>query len=126
MSGRQPPTYAGTVKHHGLSDRDMEKECPDEVLNALAEKMTGDWCTLRLGLKKGVVDDIDKDRHASEVRKRQKLLHEWKETFGHLATYERLVRCLIDSGRVAVADLVCKTLKNPVAYCNTQEHEGEA
>ena len=126
MSGRQPPNYAGTVKHHGLSDRDMEKECPDEVIDALAQNMPGDWRTLPLGLPAGVVDDIDKDRNASEERKRQKLLHEWKQKFGYAATCARLARCLIDSGRVALAGLVCKTLKTVLESRDTQEHEGEA
>ena len=69
----QPPDYADTVKYHGLSDRDMRIQCPDEVLNALAEKLT-DWRTFQLWLPEGVVEDIDKDRNASELGKRQELL----------------------------------------------------
>lgn len=103
------PSYERTVDHFGLTDRQLSAECPDDHLRLLASRLNK-WRNIDLQLEKGVLDAIDHEP-LDEEGKRRKLLERWKEAYGHEATYCRLVRCLVDSQRMDLADLVCEACK---------------
>ena len=118
MSGA--PTYESTLKHHGLTDEQMQVECSDGVILALVQHMRG-WRNIApyLEVDDSVVDAIVNEPTTDDEGKRRKFLERWKEKFGHVATLERLTRCFISSGKAALADVVCeerkKTLPPPSA-----------
>lgn len=103
------PSYESTVNHFGLTDQQLLTECRDEDLRLLASRLNN-WRNIDLQLEKGALDAIDHEP-LDEEGKRRKLLERWKETFGHEATYERLVRCFVDSQRMDLAGFVCSICK---------------
>lgn len=103
------PSYESTVDHFGLTDQQLGAECRDEHLRLLASRLNS-WRNIDFQLEKGVLDAIDHEPLDDEG-KRRKLLERWKEAYGHEATYERLVRCLVDSQRMDLAGFVCGTCK---------------
>ena len=103
------PTYEKILKHHGLDETQMQVECSEEVISAVAKKMTR-WRSVNLGLGTGAKDSVENDRSGDEEGKRRLYLEKWRETFGHEATYKRLVERFIDGERVDLADVVCHTV----------------
>lgn len=103
------PSYESTVNHFGLAVCQLQAECRDEHLRALASRLNK-WRNIEWQLEKGVLDAISHEPLDEEGKKR-KLLERWKEVYGHEATYERLVRCLVESQRIDLADFVCDTCK---------------
>ena len=118
------PTYDSTLQFHGLSVTQMKDECCEEVLHELAKKMNR-WRSIQLGVDKGVIEGIENDRSTDDEGKRSKLLERWKQKFGHEATYERIVRCLMKSERTDLADVVCEELKEVLAL-NIQREPQQA
>lgn len=116
-----PPSYESTLKHHGIAPTEMQRQCSDEVITALAPKMTN-WRAISLvGVDQGKVDAIEKDA-TDEEGKRRKYLECWKQKLGHKATCERLARGFLQSGRTDLADAVCeemqlKTVSTDGKYC---------
>ena len=104
------PTYVGTLKHHDLSENDMEVECSDDYLFTLAKKMFR-WRSVDLGVDRSVVATMESDRTMEDEGKRRQLLERWKEKFGHEATYGKLARSFIESDMANMADHVCKVRK---------------
>ena len=106
MSGA--PTYESTLKHHGLTKEQMQVECSEQIIPALAKRMTG-WRNIAPHLR---VNDRDVESVATDDEgKSRKLLERWKEKFGHDATLERLTQCFIKAEKAALADLVCEERK---------------
>ena len=105
------PTYESTLKHHGLTNEQMEIICSDGVILALVQHMKG-WRNIApyLEVDDSVVDAMTVD----EERKRRELLERWKAKFGHEATLERLARCFLSAGKAALADLVCEERKKTI------------
>lgn len=105
------PSYEATLEHHGITSAQMQQQCSDEVIKALAPKMTN-WRAINLvGVDRGKVDAIEKDT-TDEEGKRRKYLECWKQKLGHKATCERLARGFIQSGRTDLADAVCEELQS--------------
>ena len=110
MSGA--PTYESTLKHHGLTEEQMQVECSDGVILALVQKTIG-WRNIApyLDVDDSVVDAVVNEPTTDDEGKCRKFLERWKEKFGHVATLERLARCFISSGKATLADLVCEERK---------------
>ena len=104
--------YESVVDHHcsksNLEKSQLQEKCSENVLVAVASKMTR-WRNMEphLQLDQGVVDDIDKGSYDEEGKKRE-LLYRWRERYGHKATYEKLIRCLMNASRADLADVVCE------------------
>ena len=107
---QSPPSYEDLLKHHGIEPTHMQRQCSEEMIWALAPKMTG-WRAIILGVGKGKIDAIEKDA-TDEEGKRRMYLECWKQTLGHRATYERLARGFIQSSRTDLADAVCVEVKS--------------
>ena len=107
------PSFESTVAHHGLTGDQLRTECGDDVLRSLAPRMNR-WRNVDLELESAVVDAIERESSTDEEGKRRKLLERWKEIYGHEATYERLVRGFIASGRADLAGNACEACKKVV------------
>ena len=105
------PTYESTLEHYGLTDTQLKEKCRECVLRKLASKLDR-WreMAIHLKLEKGVTDSVDGER-LEEEGKRYRLLERWTQISGHKATYERLVRCLLEATRADLAEFVCETIK---------------
>ena len=108
-SNESPPTYEATLEHHGIMPAQMQRQCSDEIISAVAPRMN-DWRAIVLGVDKGKIDAIEKDT-TDEEGKRRKFLECWKQKLGHRATCELLTRSFIQSGRADLADAVCLELQ---------------
>lgn len=104
------PTYESTLEHYGLTDTQLKVKCSEYVLRKLASKLDR-WreIAIHLKLEKGVTDSVDGE-HLNEEGKRYRLLERWTQILGHKATYERLVRCLLEATRADLADIVCEAI----------------
>ena len=103
-------SYESIKTHYKLSDLQLQKECCNGVILALASELTK-WRNVLpyLELDKGVMDAIDHECTAEEGKRRE-LLERWKQSYGYQATYERLINCLLKASRADLVDVVCKEL----------------
>ena len=101
-------SYKSVVGHYHLSDSQLREKCNEKVLEALAPKL-GEWRDIRphLGVDRNVGTAIEHDQPTEEAKRRQ-LLYRWKQINGHQATYEKLIRALMQASRTDLAGTVCE------------------
>jgi hypothetical protein len=105
--------YENVLVHYRLDESEMKEECTDDVLLAVAKRMTR-WRSIDLGLGRAAMREID-DEPCTEEGKRFEYMRRWKEMFGHKATCEQLVLSFIKAGRADLAETVCERVKAKVA-----------
>ena len=101
------------LKHHGLTERDVNRIVSDEHLEVISRTCCEQWKSLppHLGLDTIVANDIDTDGTLRGYRaKRLEFFHTWKEVKGHNATYKQLITALLKIDCGDDADAVCALL----------------
>ena len=108
-------TLSLLVERYGLSEEMYHYKISDEHLGDISLSYCSRWRDLpsRLGMKKIVVDDLDKNHTlVDEDMKRSSFFSKWKEAKGSRATYKALISALLQIKCVEDAEGVCELLKN--------------
>ena len=100
-----------TAKKIGLGSEELNRPCEDYLFPKLAD-LVHPWREVFASLLTPVdLDDIDSENYGrSEQAKRIAALHKWKNRNGQGATYEILVRVLLNIGKVDQAEIMCTRL----------------
>ena len=103
-------TLEELVKEVGVAPETLDKKCSDDHLRSISLFL--DWQTVapHLGLSEADQEEIESDGKKDSV-KRLKTLMKWKAKFAFKATYGRLIKVLLTTGRADHAEEVCKLLK---------------
>ena len=90
----------------------LHKKCSDQHLKNIAEELT-EWRLTAswLGLKRTMVDDLDKSVRFDEGDKRHRMLEDWQKKKGAEATYWALAEALLQVGRTDLAEKLLSFLK---------------
>ena len=105
-------SFSNLLKQYNLK----EEECRDLIsshhFDKISETLCKEWESLpsRLGMPDITVSDIKKQNYNSERERRRALFTKWKDMKGSIATYEKLIRALLDAGCKNDAEGVCKLL----------------
>ena len=98
------------IRHYQLTQDELNKPVSDdhilEIQKTLPWRNVGPYLLGR-GPK---FDDIDKDGH-DEEEKRRLTLDKWQDTEGDDATYVRLIEAMVKAGKNSAASEVCSLLK---------------
>jgi hypothetical protein len=99
------------AKNVGLGSEELDRPCEDYLFPKLAD-IVHPWREVFASLLTQVdLDDIDSENNGrSEQTKRIAALRKWKAKYGHGATYEILVRALLNIGKVDQAETMCGQL----------------
>ena len=99
------------AKSIGLGSEELNRPCEDYLFPKLADNFHP-WREVFASLLTQVdLDDIDSENYGrSEQIKRIAALRKWKEKCGRGATYEILVRALLNIGKVDQAETMCNQL----------------
>ena len=111
MASKTDQEMARVLKHSSLDRDKLRVEITNSKVFALARKMN-DWEKIYFGekLTEAILGEIKKDAIDEDGRRRT-VLTRWKELYGHEATYEQLLLRYVESGRMDLADLLCKEYK---------------
>ena len=95
----------------GLGAEELSKPCDDRLFPLLAN-FVHPWRLVFSSLLSEVdLDDIDQEKQSrSEQEKRVAALRKWKARKGHEATYDSLVKAVLDHGKVDQAEMLCQLL----------------
>jgi len=97
----------------GISQEQLKQPVTDEHIREISLKMTKweDWASA-LELTPTQIEDIDRENLTMHA-KRSAVLRVWKESFGSMATYEKLIDALLKLNLRKNAEFVCSLLKTP-------------
>lgn len=89
----------------------LKKTCSEDALLKISRNFT-EWRSAapHFGLELCVVEAVDHGKH-DEEGKRYVILCRWKQLFGPLATYEKLIRNLLAARRADLAEVVASELR---------------
>ena len=95
----------------GLGAKELSKPCDDRLFSLLAN-FVHPWRLIFSPLLSEVdLDDVaEENQSRSEQKKRVAALRMWKKRKGHEATYDVLVKAVLDNGNVDQAEALCQLL----------------
>ena len=106
------PTVTSLLKHHGLSEDNLNQEVASDKIHEISTLLTDDWKLLapKMNLTEAEVNEIERDNHSEELKKIG-FLKKWKRKQSIRATYRVLVEVLISIGNTDGASKVCQLVK---------------
>ncbi len=106
------------LQHTGIDIEQLKQALDYQTLYKIAERQGYEWegCALKLGLRQLEIDDIKIDRPHRVQEQKYEALKKWKQRRSFRATYEELIKVLIECDRLDIAEYICNLLKT-----NTQE-----
>ena len=108
--------FSSLKEDFNLTDHDLKKPISDVILGKISTTLHIEWRKLPsyLGLKHGVVKDIQYEQGLDEEERRDKFLRKWKAIKQFEATYECLISALLQVENLEDAEGVCELYrKNP-------------
>jgi hypothetical protein len=107
----QYPTLDEILLRHGLKTTDLDKQCPLEVRNEVAVKIT-DWKAVGRCFNFSVekIQRIDRENRSQDQRK-VALLGAWSEREGERATYLKLAEVFHRRKRQDLVEFLCVKIK---------------
>ena len=115
------PTYDDLLAHHGIEKSIMKQTFDDEDLRqfSLALDM---WESLAefLGIPDSNIVSIKS--HGDAVEQKIRMLETWRQRRGSIATYEVMVRALLQISRTDLAEKVVTLTQPSKRYPHTRKH----
>lgn len=95
----------------GLGAKELSKPCEESLFPLLAD-FVHPWRLVFASLLNVIdLDDVESENTGhSEQEKRIAALHRWKTRNGNRATYELLLKAVLNSGKVDCAESMCQML----------------
>ena len=105
------PCLEDILSHHGLQNKDLERQCPQGIRITIATKLV-DWKTTGnfFGVPAEKLAAIDRE-HETEDQRRIALLDYWDKREGRRASCLKLADVLHRRERADLVDLLCTEMK---------------
>ena len=109
-------SFSNLLKQFNLKEEESRNPISNYHFDKISETLCRDWEFLpsRLDMPEITVSDIKKQNYNSEKGRRRDLFTKWKEMKGSGATYEVLIRALLDADCKNDAEGVCKLLQKSI------------
>ena len=107
-----PPTLEDLLARFKISEHQLKDKLSDEHLPAIARVINHEIVGPVLGLTQQEMEAIQADRQREEVR-RLNTLRKWREKYSINATYEELLKALLNCQMAGQAEEVCTILSPP-------------
>ena len=106
------PTLEDILSHHGLDEKDLERECPRDTRDTIALKII-DWkmAGRYLGFPAEKLAAIDRENDTEDQR-RVTLLDSWGKREGRGASFLKLAVVLHRRERADLVELLCENAKS--------------
>ena len=106
------PTLEDILSHHGLDEKDLERECPQDIRDTIASKII-DWkmAGRYLGFPAAKLAAIDRENDTEDQRK-VALLDSWGKREGRGASFLKLAIVLHRRERADLVELMCVAVKS--------------